>query len=279
MGPGVGLAGPGSGCPLVAQVPALGAPCAGGRSGPGLVCSGRWAWPAGAVVGRALALLHRGCVMSGRVMVCGSRSLLQSGPGAQLVQALVWSLLGAGRSLVVGCAAGADAAALNAAVSAGAAGRVSVLAAFGPGGQGAAGSASAVSVVAAAQAVGASVSWWAGGGQGVPLRARLVGRSLAAVRSATGSGPGAGLVAVVGGPPPRRWSGSGPWWSCGSGSWSSVAAAAALGLPVVVVPASASVLCSAAELPGLPCGPGCWVPAGGGVWARAWRWAPQQGLF
>jgi len=212
-----------------------------------------------------------------RVMVCGSRLLPQG--GASLVSSLIESLLASGRSLVCGCAAGADAAAVSA-------GRV----------RGCGASRSPTGSVRSwwcrlrraclcglggvsrrrCWGLGVLVGW---GGASVPLRARLVGRSLAAIRLAAAGGPGSGLVAVVSGPSPRPWSGSGPWWSCGSGSWSSVAAAVALGLPVVVVPASASVLCSARELPTLPSGPGRWVPAGSGVWARAWAWEPAPGLL
>lgn len=213
---------------------------------------------------------------SGLVMVCGSRRLPQC--GEELAGQVAWQVLAGGRGLVIGCAAGADAAALSAAVEL-APSRVSVLAAFGPGGAGCAGRASAVSAVAAAARAGAWVQWWAGGDPAVPLRGRLAARSLAAVRLAASSGPGAGLVAVVGAVPSRSWSGSGPWWSCGSGSWSSVAAAAAIGLPVVVVPARASVLCSASELPLLPSKPGQWVRAGAGVWGRAWRWSPAADLW
>lgn len=210
---------------------------------------------------------------SGLIMVCGSRRL--PGGGVDLAGRVVRSVLRSGRGLVVGCAAGADAAALDAGVALDA-GRVSVLAAFGPGGAGCAGPASAVAAVEAAAQTAARVAWWAGGDPAAPLRARLARRSLAAVELAAASGPGAGLVALVRSSPPRSWSGTGPWWSCGSGSWSSVAAAAALGLTPVVFVAGAL---DSGELPMLPSGPGRWVRAGTGLWSVAWRWLPAGDLF
>ena len=82
----------------------------------------------------------------------------------------------------VGCAAGADALALSAAVAAGASGRS--LRVFAVGASSGAGfwSGSALSGVRLAAAAGASVAWLAGGSLSVPLRARLLRRSLAALR-------------------------------------------------------------------------------------------------
>ena len=209
------------------------------------------------------------------VMICGSRQL----PSAAfaLIDTLVGVLLAHGRALIVGCAAGADRVALNAAMQL-APSRLSVLAAFGPGGKGAAGSASAVAAVQAAARAGVPVLWWAGGGPTVPLRARLAVRSLSAVRQVASSGAGAGLIAVVGSLPSRSWTGHGPWWSCGSGSWSSVAAADAFGLRVVVFPVGAAGL-GGARLPALPSAPGHWAPAGRGVWSAGRVWVPDLALL
>lgn len=201
---------------------------------------------------------------------CGSR-VLPVGASA-LISRVVSSVLRAGRSVAVGCASGADRAILSSALSALPAPASSpwlrVFAAFGPGGAGSAGAASAVGAVAAAASRAVSpghglaspvvVSWWAGGGPGVPVRARLVSRSLALVSAVAASGPGAGLVAFVSSPV-----------LAGSGSWSAVSAAAAAGVPVVVFPFGFP----AASLPSL--GVGSWVPAGAGVWSGGWRWAPS----
>ena len=166
----------------------------------------------------------------GVVAICGSRSL--PGSVGSLVAPVVRSLVSSGRVVAAGCAAGADALVVSAAVQAGTASSVQVFAVGGSWGSGFAGRASAFSGVVTAGAAGAGVSWWSGGGASVPLRKRLVSRSLACVGSA------GALVAFVAGPPPRAWSGSGLWRSCGSGSWSSVAAAAFHGSPPVVLTVS-----------------------------------------
>ena len=214
-----------------------------------------------------------GCpVSSPVVVVCGSRRFPP--PGRLLAVRVVRSLLRSGRRLAVGCSGGADAVALGAALSSGcsaASGSVSVFAVGGSCGSGF-WSGSAASLVFRAARSGASVRWWAGGPASVPLRSRLVGRSLAAVSAASGTGSGSGLVSFVSALPPRPWAGSGLWRSCGSGSWSSVAAAALLGLPVVVFPVGFSL----SSLPALPSGSGRWVPAGsGGVWSSGCLWLPD----
>jgi hypothetical protein len=214
---------------------------------------------------------------NGVVMVCGSRSL--SASAVPLVNQVVQSLLSAGRGIAVGCAAGADATVISSVLAAGASSQLRVFAAFGPGGAGAAGSVSAVSVVSQAATNGVPVTWWAGGPASVPLRGLLASRSLACVRSVVGSGAGAGLVAFVSALPSRSW-GSGAFPSCGSGSWSSVAAAAKLGLPVVVFPVGALVGVASAQLPVLPVSAGgAWSCAGVGIWSGAWRWQPSKNLF
>ncbi len=179
--------------------------------------------------------------------------------------------------LAVGCAAGADAAAVSSAVAAGAASRLRLFAVGGAGGSGFAGSASAFGGIQSAAAAGASVSWWAGGPAAVPLRGRLARRSLACVRSVAAGGSGSGLVAFVGQLPPRSF-GSGAWPSCGSGSWSSAAAAARLGLAVVVVPVGPLSAVSVYSLPALVVG-GSWVPVGLGALVGGFRWVPAPSLF
>jgi len=207
----------------------------------------------------------------------GSRSL--SPRFSSLVSRVVRSALSSGRSVAVGCASGADQFALSAALSAlpssGSSPWLRVFAAFGPGGLASAGRASAVpAVLSAAARVGSPghglaspvvVSWWAGGGPGVPLRSRLAARSSALVSSVAAEGSSAGLVAFVSGGP-----------SASRGSWRSVRLAVSAGLPVVVFLCG----CSASVLP--PLWGGRWVAAGSGVWAGGWRWVPagrQLSLF
>ena len=83
------------------------------------------------------------------------------------------------------------------------------------------------------------------------------------------AGSGSAWVAFVAGPcpagivPARSWRSGRP----ASGSWSEVALAVGLGLPVVVfwcAPGSAV----------LPSWGSSWVPAGRGVWALGWRFVP-----
>lgn len=248
------------GC-VLARVARLGAPWLGGLSGvhsvraPGacLVRKGgasggrlrarraRRAW--GAVVGAPFAV-------PGIVAVAGSRSLPPGGAGR--VASVAAALLEAGHSLAVGCCTGADAAALS--VGACSPGRVQCLAAFGPVAQGAPGSWAGSSVAAVAQfaAAGGAVSWWAGGPQSVPLRARLAARTAAVVARAS-----AGCVVFFA--------------SAGSrGSLLAASRAAARGLPVLAFPLGFS----GAALPSL--GAGAWCAAGlAGEWAGAWRWVPS----
>lgn len=185
------------------------------------------------------------------VAVAGSRSL--SGAGAARVAAVAGELAGSGRSLVVGCCRGADAAALSAVR--GLPGAVSVLAAFGPGGQGA-GPWSAVPAVLSFARTGGAVSWWSGGPAAVPLAARLRRRTEAVASAGAG-----GLVAFLGSP-------------SSVGSLVACRVAARLGRPVVAFP----VGFGGGSLPLL--GPGRWEPLGGsGVWSGAWLWSPEAGLF
>ncbi|NCC94801.1 MAG: hypothetical protein EOM10_16300 [Opitutae bacterium] len=177
------------------------------------------------------------------VMLAGPRDLP---PGVADIAPVVSALVAAGVRLVTGCAKGADALVIRSALGLGSVGvsALEVLAAHGPVSSSltvarysapGAWSGSALEDVAAAVSAGVSVTWWAGGGPDLVLRARLARRSRAGIQRVAAGGPGSGLVAWPMVLPPRPF-GSGAWPSCGSGTWSSIAAAARLGLPVVVVP-------------------------------------------
>jgi hypothetical protein len=218
------------------------------------------------------------------VMLAGSRDLA---PGAADIAAVVSVLVASGSRLVTGCARGADAQAIRAALALGSPGSaaLSVLAAHGPvsppypaarySAPGA-WSGSAVADVAAALLAGVSVSWWAGGGPDVDLRARLARRSLAAVRLVASGAPGSGLVAWPSRLPPHPFR-AGAWPSCGSGTWASVAAAARVGLPVVVVPVGELARLPLSSWPALAAG-GDWCPLTSGVLAGAALWSPPPSL-
>jgi hypothetical protein len=190
----------------------------------------------------------------GVVAVAGSRSLPPQ--ASALVAAVCRALVVSGRSLVVGCCSGADAAVLGCAVASSGRGipaaRVSCLCAFGPGGSGA-GPVSAVSAVEAFAAVGGSVAWWSGGSAAVPLRARLAARTRAVVAQAS-----AGCVVFFGSPSSR-------------GSLLAARCAVPRGLPVFAFP----VGFPGSALPSL--GAGSWAPLGGrGAWVSAWAWVSAQ---
>lgn len=217
-----------------------------------------------------------------RVVLLGSRHLPAA--GSAVMGRLVSGALGAGWSLSVGCASGADRAAVRAALRAGAADRLRVYAVGGPDGRGYAGRASAFAGVLAASMAGATVHWWSAGGLARPLRARLVGRSIAAVRSAVELGiSGGAVVGVVASAPPHQFArphSGGVWWSCGSGSWSALGAAALSGVRrVLVVPVGGLASAGAATLPQLPGGPGRWVPVEHGIFAGALEWSPDSCPF
>ena len=176
--------------------------------------------------------------LRGPVAFSGSRSLAPQ--FSLLVSASVSSVLSSGAPVLVGCASGADAAALaslagSRAASGGAGSRSRCFAAFGADGAGSAGSVSAVGLVRAFAASGGSVVWWAGGGSAVPLVARLASRSRAMVACA-------GSLVVFFGSGPSR------------GSALTARLAASRGLPVVAFPCG----CGSAGLPSL--GSGSWVP-------------------
>jgi len=130
----------------------------------------------------------------------GSRSLSPTPIVGQVVRAV----LASGQAIHVGCARGADHAVIQSALSV-PQGHSSlfVFAAFGPGGAGA-WSGSAVCSVFMAACAGASVRWLAGGSLAVPLVARLMRRSRAALHGCSASAfflasPGSpGSLAVAG---------------------------------------------------------------------------------
>jgi len=187
----------------------------------------------------------------------GSRAL--SDMGTARARSLAARVVQGGGSLVVGCAKGADAAAI-AAAGALAPSRVHVLAAFGPvspswpapnarySAPGAC-AASAVREVAEHLHAGGRVSWWAGGGPDMPIAARLAARTRAVVAAAEG-----GLILVFGSPQSRG--------SLGAGRL-----AAARGLPVYAW----ALGFPPGQLP--PLGPGRWVSGSGPLGLGAcWVW-------
>jgi hypothetical protein len=185
----------------------------------------------------------------------GSRSLPPAAGG--LVSSVVGACLRAGRSVSVGCAAGADALVLSAALAfPGGAARLSVFAVGSPSGAGF-WSGSAFPAVRSAAAAGARVVWLAGGALSLPLRARL------ALRSRAGLVGASAFVLFLASP-------SSP------GSLSVAAAAVAAGLPVFAF----AVGFVGAPLAPRGC-PGSWVPASLAGLA-CWRWVPaasQPALF
>ncbi len=224
----------------------------------GLVCSALHAVGVNLVAG-LLSILG-----PGPVAVAGSRSLPVGGAG--VVAGVVQSLLVSGRSVVVGCASGADEAVVSAVLAAGESGRLRIFAAFGPisppwkaARYSAPGAfrTSAVSAVASATLAGVSVVWWAGGGSNVSLCARLAARTRVVVSAASG-----GLVVFFSSPGSR-------------GSLLAARSAVGRGLPVVAFPLGFP----AAQLPAL--GAGVWsLVSGASASASAWVWqSSQAGLF
>lgn len=125
----------------------------------------------------------------------GSRSLAPSPLLAQVVGAV----LASGAPVHVGCSAGADAQVIQCAHRSASFQQVRVFSAFGQGGAGACG-VSAVSAVQSWAQAGGSVSWLAGGPLAVPLAARLIRRSLAALAGCSAAvffAPGSGSLAVA----------------------------------------------------------------------------------
>lgn len=125
----------------------------------------------------------------------GSRSLPRS--GFSFVTRVVSSVLQSGSCVHVGCCSGADAAVVSAARRSPA--RLRVFSAFASSGAGSC-PVSAVSAVRSAAASGVHVSWLAGGPLSLPLRARLIRRSLAALAGCSAAVfflPGSGSLSVA----------------------------------------------------------------------------------
>lgn len=112
---------------------------------------------------------------SSPVLVGGSRSLVAGSPAWVACQAFVSSLGSVGHVVHVGCAAGADRAALQSAYQA------RLFVAFAPNGAGSFSGSNVAGVQVCAPRC-LSVSWLAGGSLAVPLVARLMARSLAALQ-------------------------------------------------------------------------------------------------
>ena len=167
---------------------------------------------------------------------------------------MVRAVVRSGCGVSVGCSAGADQAVLQAAVFAPS--FLVVWAAFASSGAGA-WSGSAVGAVSRAASAGASVRWLAGGPLSLPLRARLLRRSQAALAGACQAvffQPGPGSLAVAG-------------------------LAVLAGIPVFAFAPSA---------PAAPRGcAGAWSPVGASSWfavfgSPCWVWVPsavQVSLF
>lgn len=189
------------------------------------------------------------------VGLAGSRYLPES--AESLVRRVVRGAVAAGRPLAAGCAVGADAYALRAAVSLRAAESLTIFAAFGPYGLGAWRD-SAVGAVVNAAAAGAAVRWWAGGGEAVDLRARLAARTFALV-SFLACRPGSSLVVFLAKPEAR------------GGSWLALRAAMGRGVRVVAYP----VGFPASALPS-PGGGGQWAPVSLGGLPGGVMWRPGE---
>ena len=173
----------------------------------------------------------------------GSRSLSPSPLLAQVVAAV----LASGESVHVGCSAGADAQVIQCAHRSASFQQVRVFAAFSASGAGSC-SVSAVPVVQSWAQAGGSVSWLAGGSLSVPLAARLIRRSLAAL---------AGCSVAV-------------FFTPGSGSLAVASHAVAAGIPVFAFGSMPATIPGAA---------GSWVPSSFRGFA-CWQFQPaQQALF
>jgi len=179
------------------------------------------------------------------VAVAGSRSLSSS--QSLLVSRLVSGLVKQGCFISVGCATGADEAAIKSLSP----GQGQVFSAFGSGGQGAC-RWSAVSSVSQFSAKGGQVVWYSGGPLSRPLVARLSARTRAVAGAATV------LVAFLGSPSSR-------------GTLLACRVAVSRGMPVVVFPLGFP----GAALPSV--GAGRWLPLHGkGLWSGAWSWEESQ---
>ena len=180
------------------------------------------------------------------VLFCGSRSF-SSFP---VVQGPVSRWLSSGGGVVCGSAAGADSLVVTAALNAGGASSLQVLASFSVSGSGA-GSCSSVQSARFAAASGASVVWLAGGPLSVPFRARLAARTASAAALA-----GGGVVFSAGG-------------ALGPGSSLAVSCLVSRGCPVWLFSPSPGAVSGLA---------GSWVPS---VFCRfpCFRFVPAQLSF
>ena len=186
-------------------------PCAGrrGRAVAGRRGRGGGVWfppPVAGAVSRWAFWLWGGAVVCSVAVVGFSGARRLSLVFRPLVAGVGGSVLASGRSVVVGCAGGADAFVRAAAPAA---------------------------VVFSASAFGSG-------------RGAFAARSVALVRAVAAGGPGSGLVVFPAAPCPPGLVPSARSSACfcglGSGSWASAAFAAGLGLPVVVFPCGFSAL-------------------------------------
>ena len=149
---------------------------------------------------------------------CGSRSIQST--ASPLISLVAHSVLSSSDvRLAVGCSVGVDRYVIEA-IPRSALSRVSIFAVFGPGGAGSC-NLSAVSTVVKAVGGGASVRWWSGGAQFVPIRQRLALRSVALVRYLAAS-PLSTLICFLSSPE-------------SSGSILACRRAAQLGVPLMVI--------------------------------------------
>jgi len=184
----------------------------------------------------------------GSIALGGGRSLGLS--GSHIAARLALAVIDSGRPLVVGCAKGADAAAVQALSGSN---QLQIYSAWGANAEGSCGW-SAVREVQRAYVQGSPVAWWAGGGPLVALSNRLSRRT-----RAVGAACQAGAITV--------------WGSPGAiGTALLARTVAARGLPVLAV----AMGFGAGQLP----------PLGAGAWAglRSWPgegsaaiWQPSQG--
>lgn len=134
------------------------------------------------------------------ILVGGGRAA--SPRALQVSRRFARALVSSGHVLHVGCASGGDLAALSGALALGHSSLFSHLRVFAVGGPSGAGfwRSSAVQAVQVAARAGFPVSWWAGGSSSVPLVARLMSRSLAALSGCAAAvffGPGPGSLKVA----------------------------------------------------------------------------------
>jgi len=174
----------------------------------------------------------------------GSRSL----PSSPLLSQVVGSVLQSSQVVHVGCSTGADQQVIECALRSSSFSQMRVFAAFEQSGIGSC-VVSAVKVVQQFAAAGGSVSWLAGGPLSVPLAARLILRSVAAL---------SGCSAAV-------------FFQPGAGSLAVASRAISAGVPVFAFSQSA---------PATPAGcVGSWLPpsVSCGFWGWAcWHWLPTQ---